>query len=289
MDRRNFIGLLAAPLFLQQLKRSRKKNTDKQATTKFIYSQAMKRAHNEHWEKLPIGELMGNLGMLLLGTPYVGGTLEGDGPEVCRIDLTGLDCVTYFENVLCMARVAKKHKHTIQDFYNEVIFTRYRQGEIAGYTSRLHYTSDWISDNEAKHVVTDITPQLGGIPFPNRVSFMSANPKYYAPLVSDPALVNEIISIEQRLNSTPRTYIPKDKIADCEGALQTGDIIAIATSKAGLDYAHTGIIYKSNDGIAHLLHASLTKKKVILDVSISDYVKGVKSHTGITVVRPAEV
>ncbi|UCC41535.1 MAG: DUF1460 domain-containing protein, partial [Candidatus Aminicenantes bacterium] len=73
---------------------------------------------------------MGNIGKLLIGTKYVGGTLEGEGPEICRIDLTGLDCVTFFENVLCIARIIKKRKTTFDDFKAEVTYTRYRGGML---------------------------------------------------------------------------------------------------------------------------------------------------------------
>ncbi len=94
-----------------------------------------------------LAELMGNLGMLLLGTKYEGGTLEGPGAEVCRADLTGLDCVTFFENALGMARILKKGTPTFDAFLRELTFTRYRGGALTDYTSRLHYTAEWMGDN----------------------------------------------------------------------------------------------------------------------------------------------
>lgn len=289
MDRRNFLSLtLAAPLLIQSLRTSRKKNTDPVATTRYIFSQAMKRAHAEHWNKKSIGELMGQLGMLLVGTPYVGGTLEGAGPEVCRIDLTGLDCVTFFENVLDMARVIKKKKNKYEDLIQEVTFTRYRGGVLGDYTSRLHYTSDWLINNVEKNVVRDINVTLNGIPFEKNLFFMSKNPKYYKPLQENPTMVQTMAGIESKLNATTLLYVPKEAIREIEPKLQTGDIVAIATSKDGLDYAHTGMIYV-DAGQAKFLHASLTKKKVILDTTISEYVNNVRTHTGITVVRPVEV
>ncbi|MBC8125499.1 MAG: DUF1460 domain-containing protein [Candidatus Kapabacteria bacterium] len=288
MQRRYFLALVAAPFFLQNLRRSRRKNSDPLATSRYIYSQSVRRSRTDGWDKLAIGALMGRIGELFIGTPYVGGTLEGDGPETCRIDLTGLDCVTFFENVLCISRVIKKKKTSWDDLVKEITFTRYRNGSLGDYTTRLHYTSEWIEDNVVKRVVKDESMEVGGEIFPINVSFMSQNPKYYRPLRDDSSLITRVAETERLLGATTRYLIPKERIAEIEPLLRTGDIVAIATSKAGLDYAHTGMIIKEGDN-ARLMHASSQKKKVILDVRVSEYVNSVKSHTGISVVRPLEV
>ncbi|HLP27858.1 MAG TPA: N-acetylmuramoyl-L-alanine amidase-like domain-containing protein, partial [Candidatus Didemnitutus sp.] len=224
MQRRTFLSLLAAPLFVQNLRHSRKKNSDPQATSRYIYSQALRRSRNDGWNKLAMGPLMGHIGELFLGTPYVGGTLEGDGPEICRIDLTGLDCVTFFENVLDISRVIKKGKSSWEDLVNEITFTRYRNGTLGDYTSRLHYTSEWIEDNVKKNVVRDISKEIDGDLFPIRVNFMSQNPRYYRPLKEDSILVSRMAEIERTLGTTTRYLIPKERIESVETKLQTGDI-----------------------------------------------------------------
>jgi hypothetical protein len=287
MLRRSFLLLLATPVLAQNLRKSRSRNSDPAATSSYIYSQTMRRIAAEKWNRLPIGDLMGNIGTLLLGTPYVGGTLEGAGPEICRADLTGLDCVTFFENVLAMARCSKLGTPSWNAFIKQITRTRYRDGQLDGYTSRLHYTAEWIENNVAKGVVRDVTPDLGGDVFPIRVSFMSEHPQYYPPLKADTSLVGTIASIERRLATTTRYIVPREKIADIEPLLKTGDIVAIATSKAGLDYAHTGLIVREGS-VARLMHASVTKKKVILDVRLSDYIASVKSHIGVSILRPIE-
>jgi len=287
MLRRSFLLLLATPVLAQNLRKSRSRNSDPVATSSYIYSQTMRRIAAEKWNRLPIGDLMGNIGTLLLGTPYVGGTLEGAGPEICRADLTGLDCVTFFENVLAMARCSKLGTPSWDAFIKQITRTRYRDGQLDGYTSRLHYTAEWIENNVAKGVVRDVTPDLGGDVFPIRVSFMSEHPQYYPPLKADTSLVGTIASIERRLATTTRYIVPREKIADIEPLLKTGDIVAIATSKAGLDYAHTGLIVREGS-VARLMHASVTKKKVILDVRLSDYIASVKSHIGVSILRPIE-
>lgn len=287
MLRRSFLLLLATPVLAQNLRKSRSRNSDPVATSSYIYSQTMRRVAAEKWNRLPIGDLMGNIGTLLLGTPYVGGTLEGTGPEICRADLTALDCVTFFENVLAMARCSKLGTPSWDAFIKQITRTRYRDGQLDGYASRLHYTAEWIENNVAKGIVRDVTPDLGGDVFPIRVSFMSEHPQYYPPLKADTALVGTMASIERRLATTTRYIVPREKIADIEPLLKTGDIVAIATSKAGLDYAHTGLIVREGS-VARLMHASVTKKKVILDVRLSDYIASVKSHIGVSILRPIE-
>ncbi len=232
---------------------------------------------------------MGKIGMHMIGTQYVAGTIEGEGPEICRVDLTGLDCVTFFENALCIARILEKEKTTFDDFMAELTFTRYRGGKLTDYTSRLHYTADWIDDNEKKKVVKNITREIGGEEFPVKLSFMSSNPDDYRALREFPHFIKSIAEIEQRINRRNHWYIPKSKIKETQKYLQTGDIIAIATSREGLDYAHTGLAYRDEKGKLRLLHASLEKKKVHLDTELYKYVNSIESHIGITVARPLPV
>jgi len=249
------------------------------------FNEILLKSYAEKWKLLPIGERMGNIGMQLLNVPYIGGTLEVV-PEECTVVLDKLDCVTYFENILAFARILKYDNPTFKDLVNRVRDTRYRNGKVSAYTSRLHYTSDWIYENTGKKIVIDITKDLGGIPFPINVGFMSQNPKFYDALKKDPSLVSNIKKQEEAINKRKYYYIPKDKVKAIESKLKTGDIIAITTSNNGLDYSHTGLIYKDSKGVAHFLHASSAKKKVILDVTISEYLATVKSNTGITILRP---
>lgn len=280
MNRRHVIGLLLSLPLIPR--RSLGFMDDGVPTSRF--ERILQAARQEHWNTLPIGKRMINIATFFMGVPYVGGTLETQ-PEVCTVNLEALDCVTFFEVVLNIARMIDHHGSTFEDLVNEVTYTRYRQGKLNGYVSRLHYTAEWIADNIEKNVIHDVTPDMGGEPFPVNVNFMSSHPKFYKPLQDHPELVEAMAAIERHINTIPRTYIPKEKIADAEHLMQQGDIIAITTSKAGLDYAHTGLINRS-DGKARFMHASTTHKKVVLDDTIGNYVLSVKSHTGISVLRP---
>ncbi|MBU3678583.1 MAG: DUF1460 domain-containing protein [Candidatus Kapabacteria bacterium] len=242
-------------------------------------------AKDSAWASLPLGQLMAKLGRQLVGTPYVGGTLEGEGPEVCRVRLDGLDCVTFFESVLNLSRNLQNGHVTADKLVESVMRTRYRSGKIAGYTSRLHYTTDWILDNVRKGIVTDISKDLGGKPVHMPVDFMSTNPKYYPALRQDSDAVRQMAEIEARLRGETMFVIGRKDIADIESRLQDGDIVAIVTSKKGLDYAHTGIVVREGNR-ARFMHASSTKKHVVLDGYLSDVIARVDTWTGISVARP---
>lgn len=243
---------------------------------------------DSNWNRLPVGPLVARVAKQLVGTPYVGGVLEGPGGEHCTVDMLRLDCVTLFEISLNMARITLSNKRTVEDLIDAVTFTRYRDGTISDYTSRLHYTADWIENNIKKGVVTDITPTLGGVPFPLSVGFMSANPKYYPAFTDHPEYIPVMAKIEQRVNASSRTIVPKGRIAEIEDKLQDGDIIAIATSKKGLDYAHTGLIVRDGKR-ARFLHASSVKEQVVLDEPIAEVISRLDTYLGITVVRPLPV
>lgn len=249
-------------------------------------------ARERAWKDLPIGERTGAIGMALRQTPYVVNTLElYEDREVCSINLGGMDCVTFFENALAVARLlgrggAGGAPHAL---LAEVSFARYRGGRLADYASRLHYTSDWFFDNEAKGVVRQITRELpGAVRFAKRVDFMSTHPEAYRQLRANPDLVAKIALIEGQINAREMAYVPKERVAQAQSRLMTGDIIGITTARAGLDCAHTGLCYR-HEGISRFLHASTTEKAVILDQDLATYLASVPSHTGIMVARPLEV
>src|SRR6516162_393783 len=94
-----------------------------------VFTRIVNKALAEKWNQLPIGELIGKIALELKGTPYVGFTLERSADaEYCVVNLEGLDCVTFFEDSLCMARILKRGKSSPEALLNEVQTTRYRGG-----------------------------------------------------------------------------------------------------------------------------------------------------------------
>ena len=81
-----------------------------------------------------------------LGVPYVASTLENNADERLVINLRQLDCTTFVENVLALTLCTQNGKTTFADFCDQLRKIRYRNGKV-GYPTRLHYFSEWISDN----------------------------------------------------------------------------------------------------------------------------------------------
>lgn len=245
------------------------------------------------WAALPIGELMGKIAGEFEGTPYVANTLEfSPDREICSANLLGLDCVTFFETTLDLARIIKKGLHKSSDLLAEIAYTRYRAGVPGDYSTRLHYTTDWFIDNEKKGVVKLLSDLPGATKFGQKVGFISAHPASYPPLVSHPDLIAKIKCTEDIINSHSLVFYPTDKITALEGLLKTGDIVGLCTAQAGLDIAHTGLVYRTDDGVAHFMDASSrkSKMKVLLEPpSIGEYMAGAKSIIGAMFARPLEL
>jgi hypothetical protein len=253
-----------------------------------VFDRLLAQAREQRWSELPIGERIGAVGMALRQTPYVASTLElYDDREVCSVDFRGLDCVTFFELALALARMVKRGERTPEALLAEVTFLRYRGGQVTDYASRLHYLSDWFFDNQTKRVVRLITPDLPGAErFTHRVNFMSRHPSAYRQLKASPDQVAKIALREAEINARVTYYVPRDKVATAQRLLMTGDIIGITTTIDGLDCSHSGVCYRDEAGVPRLLHASTTRNAVVLDEAVATYLASVKTHSGIMVARP---
>lgn len=257
-----------------------------------VFNRIVAKSQKENWQNLPIGEVMGKVATELAGTPYVGGVLDRNTKqEICTVDLSALDCVTFFESTLDLARIIKKGTPTPEALRNEVTYTRYRGGKPTNYTCRLHYTTDWFHDNQKKHVVELLQKFPGEQTFPSKVSFMSSHPQSYPVLVEHPEFVATIRNQESQINKRHLNYVPMDKIASIEPLLKTGDIVGVCTDQPGLDIAHTGIIYRDKDGVPHFMDASSKKSNMKVTIEpgpISGAVNWSKNNIGIMVARPLE-
>ena len=251
--------------------------------TPLSYDTLRASAEEANLTKKPFTQKMEFFARQFLGTPYVAFTLDQDTQrEQCTVVLDGLDCVTFMETVLNLSRAKTVSKDAV---VSGVTFTRYWGGKVDGYLSRLHYTSDWIFDNERKGVVKDISDELPGASrFTKEVGYMSANPDKYNVLKANPSLVPLTKKMEDASNARTKWYVPIWAIKEAEKQLETGDIIALTGGPKGIDCTHVGLIIKEN-GVPHFVHASSVGKKVVFDARLSDYLRGSKT-TGIMVARP---
>lgn len=253
-------------------------------------------ARAEHLESLPIGERVVAMGKLFLGTPYIANTLDtGSGTEHLILNFQGFDCVTFFENMLALARVVREYSHpTIQDYQKELTFLRYRNGIISGYHSRLNYTIDYFYNNEKKRVFHIVTREIGGqyaIYDDRAINFMTTHRSLYRQFQSDPAEYAAMLEIEQDIHARKAFYyIPKSDISKMESKIETGDILGITTNVPGLDCSHTGIAIREADGRIHFMHASSLMGKVIVSPEpLAEYLTHSSHQTGIVIARPMEV
>lgn len=230
------------------------------------------------------GQAIAAAGLAFLGTPYVAGTLELPGAERLVCNLRGLDCVTFVESSLALARVARHSPDGgFEAFLDELAASRYRSGRPEGYESRLHYFTDWLRHNEARGVLRDITADLGGNPEDREIQYISTHRKLYPRLSSD-RIFEAIRRVERELSARPLVLIPRSAVNATLPALQEGDILAIVPTTTGLDVSHTGLVHRGPDGSVNLLHAS-EDREVRLD-PLADYVAEHRKVHGLIVARP---
>ncbi len=235
----------------------------------------------------PINEIIIEIGKSFLGTDYAANSLEKGDEEKLVIHLTGLDCYTFLESALVIARCVKSGKTSFEDYQSELTNVRYRDGILNEYTSRLHYFSDWMYDINKRRIGKDITQEIGGKPYVKKINFMSAHIDSYKQLQANSKFVEQIAEIEKEISSREYFFIPEDDIEKVEDKIQSGDILGITTNIEGLDIAHTGIAIRMNNGRIHFLHAPIVGQKVqITEKPLTDYIKGNKKQTGIMVLRP---
>ena len=233
-------------------------------------------------------------GQQLLGRPYVAHTLENGTEEHLIVNTRGLDCTTFVETVCALALCDQHHQTTFADFCSWLKKLRYRQGKIDDYTSRLHYFTQWGEDNEQMGLVENILEQADYAGFATQtisINYMSQHPDLYKHLKRNPHSFPMIRQQERAVNGRRYRYLPKSKLNASQRELSfihTGDIVAIITSKDGLDTSHLGFAVWQN-GRLHLMHASSLYKKVVIDSkTFYDYSQGQRSQLGIRVFRLAQ-
>jgi hypothetical protein len=175
----------------------------------------------------------------------------------------------------------------------EIEWTRYRAGKCTGsYLERIHYLNEWFLDNDARGNVKEITRTFGKDELltgrENRE--MTVLWKSYRYLRENPDLRPKMTAIEAQVNRLPVHYIPNAKVAAIESKLQPGDIVGIVTKNQGGVCSHVGLIVRlQGDARARIMHASSNAKRVIIDASLSEYLRAYTAHMGAIIARPLPV
>jgi hypothetical protein len=254
------------------------------------------KAERENWRSLPLSERTVRVAREMVGVPYVNYTLEVDDRiESPVVNLKGMDCWTYYENALGLARLLryKPGPYKPQDLLHMVEIERYRNGVCTGnYLSRMHHLEEVFYDNQRRGYATNITSRIpGAVKLQREIREMTVQWKSYRYLRSNPSLIGPMGKIEAQLSKLPVYHVPKSKVRDAEKYLQNGDICAITTHYRFGYTSHVGLIVRLKDR-AYFMHATSDHDKgrmTVIDRPISDYVNGGSKHAGIIICRPNDL
>ena len=251
-------------------------------------------------DKLPMQELVVLVALQLLETPYLWASLESE-PEQLQVFLDKTDCILFVELSTCFA-LTLKGKRIVQAGDGEhftirqtpsvvdanpsymllcdnIRNMRYRLGLVDGYSSRVHYTSEWLLQNQTNGILHEYTKDIG-VEFEQNFFYMSAHPMTYYQLSHDVCELGRIRMMEEHLNAQkPYFFISQEELRKPEviAQIKSGDIITFISPRPGLDLAHVAIAYEYNGGM-HFIHASYGAKKVIIEPkNLADYaVNGIR-------------
>lgn len=230
--------------------------------------------------------VMSRIGRRFIGRPYAGGTLEGDSIETLKVNLDSLDCMTFVETVTALAMTVGEGRQSWQDFLYNLEKIRYRNGEINGYPSRLHYMSAWILDNASRGNVTETTNDLPGVRYRIKtLDFMTRHRDRY-PAMADSAIFAAMKRVEAGFSNYRYPYLRGNTLKNKEllKMVADGDILVFTSAIDGLDAEHVGIALVE-DSTVKLLHASSKAGKVTIDeLPLADYVRRNRIE-GLRVVR----
>lgn len=243
-------------------------------------------AYIEPWQSAHTDTLLEKTALFFLDRPYVSHTLEMDGEEKLVVNLREFDCTTFVESVIALVRTVYSGDADFETFLQELQYIRYRDGDLRGYASRLHYTSDWLYDNEKKKLLKNSAACLGGIREQKRIDFMTTHRSAYRQLKNNDDLLKEMQKIEEDVNKRKGFYyLPKGNISVRESMIPHMSVVAFTTSIKGLDVTHMGFAFRTGDRLT-FIHASSAQKKVVIDQdTLSDYCTTRSSCTGIIVLE----
>jgi hypothetical protein len=243
-------------------------------------------AQNNHLpdNNLSYGDLIVEIGRFFLNVPYQAGTLEAQGREKLTVNVSGFDCTTFVETVLAIAECVVAGRISQTEFRKNLKFIRYRQGEMDGYASRLHYFADWLRDNEKKKILKDISHRFDAEAQRKKINYITTHRALYPALKSQNEF-QKMLVVEKSLSRKVFYIISKDNVGRQKTKIQQGDIIAFATNQENLDISHTGFALWQR-GNLYLLHASSREGAVVISKrTLAAYLKSNKKLTGIIIAR----
>lgn len=231
------------------------------------------------------GRLVARVGRIKLGVTY-DDPPQRDAPERLEITVSKLQCVSFVEATLAIARCVWLSRDTEACVVEQMQAFRYRDGKIDGFPSRLHYFADWLDDNTRRRRLRDVTAALGGRQRQQPFSYMTDRPHKF-PALEHASNREAVRADEARLSNTPFAILDREAVRVSQRNLRSGDLIAFVGNKRGILIAHAGFIDRSHDGKPRVLHASSFHQRVLITTSdVAGYVMRRPERIGIVVVRP---
>ncbi len=231
-----------------------------------------------------IGLLAAKIAKEFVGTPYVASTLEKEG-EPLTIKLTGVDCTTLIEYTLGMLICIMNKRMDFSYFCEAITKIRYRNGLRDGYKTRLHYFTEWLTNNRDRGLLVLITDSIGNRSMDKEINFMSKNKKLYKQL-EDSSVLADIIATEKTVSVSGLKYLEKGKAYNNrQGRISTGDIVAFVSRVDGLDVSHAVMAVRKKDKL-YFLHASSKSGRVELSrVTLGEYLQKSNKLSGVVIGR----
>lgn len=258
------------------------------------FNRLCEQAKKEKWASQPIGQRTVTAGKALLGTSYGNYTLEIDDKiESPSVNFETLDCWTFYETSLAMARLVKNpsDRWSREGMLHYIELERYRDGRCTGsYLSRMHHLEEVFANSESRALGQNMTASLGGVPVRRNIKEMQESWKSYRYLRSDPSLLPGMAQVEAKVSALPVTYIPRSKVASIESRLQDGDVLAVATNWHSSYTSHVGLA-KRDGATCRFMHATSSRSKgkcCVIDNRISTYLQEKSTNMGLIVFRPSE-
>jgi N-acetylmuramoyl-L-alanine amidase-like len=186
----------------------------------------------------PARSLEGRLDQLsgaLVGRPYLSHPLVGgpDLPERLVTRLDGFDCVTYVETVWALASCGVP-----ADFPAALMELRYEHADV-GWSTRNHYTSDWIARNVARGAAVRVgEPRWVQEPAARTLSCLAGYPPR-----------------ERQMR-----YLPLERVDSLRGEFRTGDLVGFVSVRPDLDTFHVGLLVRGEP--VRIRHAARSAAQV---------------------------
>lgn len=232
------------------------------------------------------GALVVRAAMAQLGRPYLDPPAPV-GPERMEIRLRDFQCVSLVESSLSVARCLTLGEADAPCFVREVEGFRYRDGTLGDFASKLHYFSEWVTDNARRGRLRELSYELGGRPTPTTYDFMTRHRGRYAPM-AEADVFAAVERVERDLATQPLpVVVGRGAVKAAQARLETGDVLALTGTRPGLIVSHAALVYVDLKGVRHLLHASSTQRRVMMQTEdIASYVLRRPERTGFMAARP---